>query len=568
MGPKHRKSLSSISSQSYSDSPWKVLTRVELYQVLDQCDISVSSEKLLKGELIELLESNLDDKQCRKWLEHYEKPLPSPNFGLAKNEPTKKEPVVRERKSVPAYIAVANNNSDIINSIQGYNSNELSENRNLRRRNSMYTSNTEERAMECPRNTFEQMGIEQLNGHNYARSNDFLANDTTDYHNNHAISKKKEDENCLQPKQKMENRMNTPYNYIQTIILKIRSAPKSKASKIIFLVATIFIFFALYNHYYYFFHEPNFCNSTNLNNEIPNSKFCVRCPQNGQCRDGKLKCNVQYKKTIKYLNNKWQIVCVYDNEAFDLAEEMLTFITNKLRKLRGRHECTGNHLQDIFFPNKRKKNNSIDFDRSIVLSEKEINEIINLSFNYIEQNTVETALSIMWNSIKTGNSLSRYRLKMVEPPSTNSGQDLSTTYKHNSQSTEKECFIEALDSEASIICEAKIFIQKWMVIITGIIIMLLPPYLKITRRRRKAAITRKIKSIICRENRKDTVTGLFVGPDTETILRLLRVELPKYKKILNEELVKECCDYLEQNDPNIHKTLMSESRHPFYWFSG
>ncbi|CUV07379.1 unnamed protein product [Cryptosporidium hominis] len=564
MGPKQRKSLSSVSSQSYSNSPWKALTRIELYQVLDQCDIPVSSEKLLKGELIELLEGNLDEEECRMWLEYYEKPLPNSDFGLRKNEPStsdiKKEVVVRERKSVPAYIAVANTNPDVLNSIQGSPLNEFSRSRTLRRRNSMYSDHSEGAKESC-----EQKNLESLNGLKKDTLSDYFAANGTEFYSrdnysNEDISDEMHASSNDRPKARAYKSLG------QRIIGKTKIALKSINSKMIIILVALFIFFALYNHYYYFFHEPNFCNSNILSEKTLNPSNCIKCPPNGHCKDGNLKCNTQYKKAIKYLNNRWQIVCIYDNEAFDLAEEMLTFITNKLRKLRGNRACSGNSLYDVFFPDKRKNSKILDFDRSVALSEKEINDIIHLSFNYIEQSTVESAISIMWNSIKTGNSLTRYGLKVVKHKNPNLNSD-STSKNSDNQFIEEGSFIEALDSETSLICEAKLFIQKWVIILIGIIVIFLPLYFRIRTRRRKAELIRKIKAIICRENRKDTTTGLFVGPDSETILRLLRVEFPKYKKILNEELVIEYCDELEHNDPNIHKTLMSESKHPFYWSS-
>ncbi|OII74931.1 uncharacterized protein cubi_03062 [Cryptosporidium ubiquitum] len=567
MGPKQRKSVSSVSSQSYSNSPWKALTRIELYQVLDQCDIPVSSEKLLKGELIELLEGNLGEEECRKWLEHYEKPLPNSDFGLNKNEstiPIKKQIAAKERKSVPAYIALANQNSHVLNSTQNSPLNEVNVSKTLRRRNSMYTNNSGDRAKEISKEYSELKNFEFISELSNNTQSDFHVPNDTEFHiKNDSLNKNKLNETHKLSNKNLEDRMYKSLG--QSMIVKTKKALRYMNSKLIIAFLTLFIFFALYNHYYYFFHEPFFCNSIELSEKTINSPFCIKCPPNGHCKDGKLKCNTQYKKAVKYLNNRWQIVCVYDNEAFDLAEEMLTFITNKLRKLRGNRECSGNHLNDIFFPDKRKNSKILGFDRSIVLSEKEINEIIHLSFNYIEQGTVESALSIMWNSIKTGNSLSRYGLRVVERKTPDSNQGLTTNNKKG-QSNEEERFFEALDSETSIICEAKLFIQKWVVILVFLIAVFLPLYFKIKRRRRKAEILAKIKSIICRENRKDT-TGLFVGPDSETILRLLRLELPKYKKILDEQLVLEYCDSLEQSDPNIHKTLMSESKHPFYWYS-
>ncbi|KAH8582629.1 cysteine rich with two potential transmembrane domain regions [Cryptosporidium sp. chipmunk genotype I] len=569
MGPKQRKSLSSASSQSYSNSPWKALTRIELYQVLDQCDIPVSSEKLLKGELIELLEGNLDEEECRKWLKYYEKPLPNSGFGLRKNETpasntVKKEIIARERKSVPAYIAVANTNSDVLNSIQGSPLNEFNGSRTLRRRNSMYSAHLGDGTKE----SYEPKDSESANELKSNTLSDCCVTTNTKFHSrDDHLNDNMGCEMHASTNDKLEVRAHDNKFLGHRVIGKAKMALMFMNSKMIIILATLFIFFALYNHYYYFFHEPNFCNSNLLSEKTLNFANCIKCPPNGHCKDGKLKCSTQYKKAIKYLNNKWQIVCIYDNEAFDLAEEMLTFITNKLRKLRGNRACGGNHLHDIFFPDKRKNSKILDFDRSIVLSEKEINDIIHLSFNYIEQSTVESALSIMWNSIKTGNSLTRYGLKLVERKNPELNSDLGAK-DNDSQSSEEGSFIEALDSETSVICEFKLFIQKWLVILTGIIAALLPLYFKIRRIRRKTEISRKIKAIIFRENRKDTKTGLFVGPDSETILRLLRVELPKYKKILNEQLVIEYCDELEQNDPNIHKTLMSESRHPFYWSSG
>lgn len=569
MGPKQRKSLSSVSSQPYSDSPWKVLTRVELYQVLDQCDIPVSSEKLLKGELIELLESNLGEKDCRRWLEHYEKPLPSPNFGLTKTESGASSATRKERKSVPAYIAVANSNSDALGSVQDSPPNELCRGRALRRRNSMHASNAGERARGGSRSANKHTAFEPLDGpDSHTHSGGYATDESGIRHDKHFPGKNRRGSHmhaaCNDELEIGADRWPT---FAQDPILNIKSVLVHRNSKIATMITALLALVSLYNRYYYFFHEPNFCDSASLGDKFPTFTSCLKCPPNGHCKDGKLKCNAQYKRAIKYLNDKWQVVCVYDNEAFDLAEEMLIFIANRLRKLRGHHACSGNNLHDTFFANKNKKGNPPSFDRSVVLSEKEINDIIKLSFNYIEQHTVDTALSIMWNSIKSGNSLSRYRLKVVEPVSPDASPDTSVLQKHDSQASEKEIFVEALDSEASIMCEAKMFIQKWLVILGGILVTLLPPYFKITTRRRKASIMKKIKSIICRENRKDAATGLFVGPDSETILRLLRMELPKHKKILNEQLVKECCDCLEQNDPTIHKTLMSDSKHPFYWSS-
>ncbi|KAH8739280.1 cysteine rich protein [Cryptosporidium ryanae] len=552
MGPKQRKSLSSISTQSYANSPWKSLTRAELYEVLDCCDIPISSEKLLKGEIIEILERNLSEAECKKWLEHYNKDFP-PSFNKLDypekvdfiTESPKKGKVVKGRQSVPAYIAVANQNSDTIFS-KTFQNKDRTSNNTSRTRNSISGIYNLKSQAENDVTAQITSGDLDLKIQSFCSKSSVLSEEK----NSVIINDKKEFYEFTN-KQNHSNLLNTT-----------RISIKKAFVIVIFIIVTFFV----YNRLKIFIKDPKFCDTNYLfdNKNSHKSNSCVLCPNNGHCENGILTCNQQFKKEIKYIKNKWQILCVYDDEAFELSEEMLSYISKKLRKMKGKKNCSNTNIVNLI----SKDINDTDddtFDISTNMSESEINNLIYLSFGYIERDVINNALSIMWSSIKNGKSLSKYRLKSRNINNLELHNNVPQGEPDKVEYNESTLYIEAIDSETSVICSAKFIIQKWTIISSLIIGTIIPLYIFFSRIRRKYIVMNKIKEIIIRENRKDTVSGLFIGPDASTISRLLHKELPQYKGNLSEDVVTQYCDELEKNDKSIQKTVFSNSKMPFYW---
>ncbi|KAH7648404.1 cysteine rich protein [Cryptosporidium bovis] len=540
MGPKQRKSLSSLSTQSYANSPWKSLTRVELYEVLDRCDIPVSSEKLLKGEIIEILEKNLSETECRKWLEHYNKSLPPsintldyPKKANFEIESPNNKKTIKGRQSVPAYIVVANQNSDAIfpNSSQ----------------NSDITSNNKTRTRNSISGIYNSRSRNENDTPSFCSKSDVLFGET-----NPVGTDDKKNLDKFAHKQR--------YSYLP-------NATSRNMMKVLIIVSFTTLIFAVYNHFKIFIKDPRFCDTNySFDNKVKGSNFCTSCPNNGHCENGILTCNQQFKKAIKYIKNKWQVLCIYDDEAFELSEEMLSYISKKLRRMKGNKSCNNTNIINLISKDKNDTDDDI-FDLSTNMSESEVNNLIHLSFSYVETDVINNALSIMWSSIKNGNSLSKYRLKLRRISNLEPDNEASQMEVGKVGNIETTLYIEAIDSETSLICSAKLVIQRCIIIFSLIIGAVLPLYMFFSRRRRKYIVMKKIKEIITRENRKDTVSGLFIGPDVGTISRLLHKELPQYKDALSESTVAGYCDELEKNDKSIQKTIFSNSKTPFYWIS-
>ncbi|KAK6589492.1 cysteine rich protein [Cryptosporidium xiaoi] len=540
MGPKQRKSLSSLSAQSYANSPWKSLTRVELYEVLDRCDIPVSSEKLLKGEIIEILEKNLSETECRKWLEHYNKSLPPsintldyPKKANFEIESPNNKKTIKGRQSVPAYIVVANQNSDAIFSNSSPNS-DINPSNKTRTRNSIS-------------GVYKSRSQNENDTPSFCSKSDVLFEET-----NPVGTDDKKNLNEFAHKQRYSCFSN---------------ATSRNMMKLFIIVSFTTLIFAVYNHFKIFIKDPRFCDTNySFDSKVQGSNLCTSCPNNGHCENGILTCNQQFKKAIKYIKNKWQVLCIYDDEAFELSEEMLSYISKKLRRMKGNKSCNNTNIINLISKDKNDTDDDI-FDLSINMSELEVNNLIHLSFSYVETDVINNALSIMWSSIKNGNSLSKYRLKLRRISNFEPDNEASQMEVEKVGNIETTLYIEAIDSETSLICSAKLVIQKWIIIFSLIIGAVLPLYMFFSRRRQKYIVMKKIKEIIARENRKDTVSGLFIGPDVGTISRLLHKELPQYKGALSENTVAGYCDELEKNDKSIQKTIFSNSKTPFYWIS-
>ncbi|EEA06725.1 uncharacterized protein CMU_014000 [Cryptosporidium muris RN66] len=566
MPPKQRKSIAAINSSGNTDSPWKLLTRMELFHVIDENNIPITSDKLLKADLINLIELHLNDSDCRKWLEYYEKPLPYPEFGKNNtnynigNTTNKK----KGRYSVPAYLAVAELNTERLESDINFQENTMdSTQREMQNINVMETSSFSE---ELDSNTYLKTKISSPILIN-RRKRDSISHKVDSNDNINTTKVVAQDHN-------METNKSSFYlPSFKALFSLLYIFPSLK--KIIILSSITLLFsigIILYNKYSIFILEPKFCDS-DLKSKDLKSSSCKICPVNGHCKYGILNCNFQYKKALRYIHGKWTVLCIYDDEAHDLAEEMLLYITSRLRKLKGYNLC---YIRD---------NNNLS-----KLSEHEINEMIKLSFNYYNEVIILNAISIMWNSIKNSNVLKKYRLTISTNKLENNQinrrniDDIDnvskpllkfdntdiivsnySTISSNKTNYENTIYIEAIDSQIPLLCQIKLYLKKWAAIYLGILLITWLLYYWDYKRKREKLIINKIRDIIYRENRKDITTGLFIGPDTLAIARLLRTELPQYRNYLTDNQVNKICRYVEVLDPNIQKTQLSDNNLPYYW---
>lgn len=102
--------------------------------------------------------------------------------------------------------------------------------------------------------------------------------------------------------------------------------------------------------------ETVFCDSDNATEGSTTPQNCTVCPENAECKDGKLSClpgytNSQENKSSKTKETSLQ-TCTEDLASKAKAEEVLKILMEVLKERQGRYEC-GLPLDPLFSPSEQ-----------------------------------------------------------------------------------------------------------------------------------------------------------------------------------------------------------------------